>query len=141
MVSPAVRQALRRSAANTRRNIHPSPASQHSARTATPLCNRISAYSKIPFRNYSSTSSSSSTTTPNKPPQYGQQLSRTHSHLIKPTELTTGITAGEYEDRRKRLMGSLPDGSIVICMGGTVRLVSQCKYFLWLDYVWCRDVS
>ncbi len=60
-----------------------------------------------------------------KPPATGQPLARSHAHLVRPGELTPGITAAEYEDRRRRLMDSLPAGSVVVCMGGTVRLVSQ----------------
>lgn len=73
------------------------------------------------------TRSYASTAVSPKPPQYGQPLSFSHPHLVQPDELTMGIPASEYEDRRKRLMQSLPEGSTVICMGGTVRLVSQCQ--------------
>lgn len=60
-----------------------------------------------------------------KPPQFGQPLALTHPHLVRQRELTPGITAEEYEDRRRRLMDSLPAGSVVVCMGGTVRLITQ----------------
>jgi hypothetical protein len=64
-----------------------------------------------------------------KPPLYGQPLSQTHPHLIKsPSQLTRGITEHEYEQRRRNLMQSLPEGSKVVCMGGTVRLVTQREY-------------
>lgn len=60
-----------------------------------------------------------------KPPTTGQPLAGSHAHVVRAGELTPGITAAEYEDRRRRLMDSLPPGSVVVCMGGTVRLVSQ----------------
>lgn len=60
-----------------------------------------------------------------KPPVMGQPLRKTHSHLVREGELTPGITAEEYEDRRRRLMDSLPAGAVVVCMGSTVRLMSQ----------------
>lgn len=64
-------------------------------------------------------------THPSKPPKQGQPLHASHPHLIYSKHLTAGIPASEYEDRRKRLMESLGDGAVVICMGNTVRLVTQ----------------
>ncbi|ORY28643.1 putative X-Pro aminopeptidase [Naematelia encephala] len=72
---------------------------------------------------------STSSTILSKPPQYGQPTSTTHPHLVKPDELTIGVSAAEYEARRAALMRSLPDGSVVVCMGGTVRLVSQSIFY------------
>lgn len=64
-------------------------------------------------------------THPSKPPKQGQPLHSSHPHLVISKHLTTGIPASEYEDRRKKLMESLGEGAIVICMGNTVRLVTQ----------------
>jgi hypothetical protein len=69
------------------------------------------------FRKYS--------THPSKPPKQGQPLHSSHPHLVGSKHLTPGIPASEYEDRRKKLMESLGDGAVVICMGNTVRLVTQ----------------
>jgi hypothetical protein len=69
------------------------------------------------FRSYS--------THPSKPPKQGQPLHSSHPHLVGSKHLTPGIPASEYEDRRKKLMESLGDGAVVICMGNTVRLVTQ----------------
>lgn len=60
-----------------------------------------------------------------KPPKYGQPLHQTHPTLVREGELTPGIPAAEYEERRRRLMRSLPDGAVVVCMGGTVRLMTE----------------
>ncbi|KAJ9092019.1 hypothetical protein QFC21_006999 [Naganishia friedmannii] len=46
-----------------------------------------------------------------KPPIYGQPHSSTHPHLLSGKELTIGITASEYEERRRKLMARLPEGS------------------------------
>lgn len=62
---------------------------------------------------------------PAKPPRSGQPLGTTHPHLVRSGDLTPGIPASEYEERRRRLMASLPEGAAVVCMGGTVRLMSQ----------------
>lgn len=75
---------------------------------------------------------------------YGQPLPHTHPHLfplrdavgspvldpsgnVIPTpelELTPGISALEYEERRKRLMKRLPEGSIVVATAGRVKCMS-----------------
>jgi hypothetical protein len=69
------------------------------------------------FRKYS--------THPSKPPKQGQPLHSSHPHLVGSKHLTPGIPASEYEDRRKKVMESLGEGAVVICMGNTVRLVTQ----------------
>lgn len=72
---------------------------------------------------------------PSKPPRQGQPLHATHTYLVGSGELTPEIKASEYEERRKKLMASLPDGAVVVCMGGTVRLVSQRKSY---DCYWIK---
>jgi hypothetical protein len=62
---------------------------------------------------------------PSKPPKQGQPLHATHPHLVGEKDLTPGIPASEYESRRRKLMQNLGEGAVVVCMGGTVRLVSQ----------------
>lgn len=67
-------------------------------------------------RQYGTPVSSLGSRTLQKPPIYGQPLAETHAHLITPQELTPGIPKTEYEDRRTRLMESLPEGSLVVCI-------------------------
>nr|ODN93281.1 farnesyl-diphosphate farnesyltransferase [Cryptococcus depauperatus CBS 7841] len=70
--------------------------------------------------------------TPNKsskPPRFGQPHASTHPHLVHPGDLTPGVPAKEYEHRRRQLMEELGDGAKVICMGGTVRLMSQSIFY------------
>ncbi|KAF9066863.1 peptidase M24 [Rhodocollybia butyracea] len=59
-----------------------------------------------------------------KPSVYGQPLFKSHPHLIKPNELTPGITSEEYEDRRRRLMERLPDNSVVVLPAGSIKYMS-----------------
>ncbi|KAJ3977405.1 peptidase M24 [Lentinula raphanica] len=59
-----------------------------------------------------------------KPSIYGQPLFASHPHLIKPEELTPGIKAQEYEDRRRNLMDRLPDNSVVVSLAGAVKYMS-----------------
>lgn len=39
-------------------------------------------------------------------------------------ELTPGIPASEFEERRKRLMDRLPENSVVVCMAGRTKMMS-----------------
>ena len=45
---------------------------------------------------------------------FGQPVHETHPHLLAPGELTPGITAQEYADRRTRLAAKLPDKAVAI---------------------------
>ncbi|KAF9268397.1 peptidase M24 [Marasmius fiardii PR-910] len=59
-----------------------------------------------------------------KPSNFGQPVSQTHPHLVRPNELTPGIPAEEYESRRKKLMDGLPENSVVVSVSGTVKFMS-----------------
>lgn len=57
---------------------------------------------------------------------YGQPLPRSHPHLFgSEGELTPGIPATEYEQRRCRLMDRLPDNAIAVCVGARLQYMSQ----------------
>ncbi|KAI1132921.1 peptidase M24, structural domain-containing protein [Nemania abortiva] len=45
---------------------------------------------------------------------FGQPVHETHPHLLKPGELTPGITAQEYHERRAALCALLPPNSAVV---------------------------
>ncbi|KAH8601186.1 putative Xaa-Pro aminopeptidase [Bisporella sp. PMI_857] len=52
--------------------------------------------------------------------QFGQPVHETHPHLLRAGEVTPGITAQEYADRRARLAASLsPNGIAVIASSNT----------------------
>lgn len=60
---------------------------------------------------------------------FGQPLSETHPHLLKPGELTPGITAQEYADRRSRLARKLPTGAVaVVAAADIVQRTGSCFY-------------
>ncbi|KAJ7067901.1 peptidase M24 [Mycena amicta] len=59
-----------------------------------------------------------------KPSTYGQPLFQSHPHLVASNELTPGFRAMEYETRRRNLMNSLPDSSVVVSTAGTVKYMS-----------------
>lgn len=60
---------------------------------------------------------------------FGQPLSETHPHLLKPGELTPGITAQEYADRRTRLAQKLPKGAVaVVAAADIVQRTGSCFY-------------
>ena len=63
-----------------------------------------------------------------KPSLYGQPQPSTHPHLFEhQDELTPGIQAQEYAQRRQSLMGSLPDGSAVLAIAGKIKHMSKCE--------------
>lgn len=51
---------------------------------------------------------------------YGQPIYTTHPHLIKPTELTPGITATEYAARRSQLASIIPSHSLIVLIGAQI---------------------
>ena len=53
---------------------------------------------------------------------------KAHPHLIRPTDITPGITAEEYVQRRKKLMDVLPDDSVVVSVAGSVKYASQSEW-------------
>ncbi|KAI0346938.1 peptidase M24 [Trametopsis cervina] len=59
-----------------------------------------------------------------KPTPFGQPLFPSHPHLIQPGEVTPGISADEYERRRKALMERLPADSIVVSVAGQIKYMS-----------------
>ncbi|KAK4150325.1 peptidase M24, structural domain-containing protein [Chaetomidium leptoderma] len=46
--------------------------------------------------------------------EFGQPVHETHPHILKAGEITPGITAQEYADRRAKLAFSLPDGAVAV---------------------------
>ncbi|KAF7718278.1 Intermediate cleaving peptidase 55 [Penicillium ucsense] len=53
--------------------------------------------------------------------QFGQPLHETHPHLLSPGELTPGITAVEYAQRRSRLANKLPKGAVAVLAASEVK--------------------
>ncbi|KAI0092480.1 peptidase M24, structural domain-containing protein [Irpex rosettiformis] len=59
-----------------------------------------------------------------KPTRFGQPLFASHPHLINSGEVTPGITAYEYERRRRALMDRLPADSLVVSVSGQTKYMS-----------------
>lgn len=60
---------------------------------------------------------------------FGQPLHETHPHLLRPGELTPGITAQEYADRRTRLAQKLPKGAVaIVAAAELVQRTGSCFY-------------
>lgn len=58
---------------------------------------------------------------------FGQPLHETHPHLLQPGELTPGITAQEYYDRRTCLAEKLPKGAVaVVAAAELVQRTGSC---------------
>lgn len=80
-----------------------------------------------------------------KPSSYGQPVFQSHPHIrklpvafevtivltpltvVQTNELTPGIPTEEYERRRKALMDSLPDDSIVVSVAAPIKYMSNSE--------------
>ncbi|KAK4103232.1 Creatinase/aminopeptidase [Parathielavia hyrcaniae] len=60
---------------------------------------------------------------------FGQPVHETHPHLLKPGEITPGITAQEYADRRAKLAFSLPDGAVAVLASAEVKYRSGAVFY------------
>ena len=84
-----------------------------------------------------------------KPSEYGQPVFQSHPHLgmsffscsggddslsfywaVRRNDLTPGIPASDYEQRRRNLMESLPDRSIVISVAAPMKYMSASTFAL-----------
>ncbi|KAF2669850.1 putative metallopeptidase family M24 [Microthyrium microscopicum] len=61
--------------------------------------------------------------------QFGQPVHETHPHLLKAGELTRGITALEYYQRRQKLAALLPEKSIAILAAADVKYRSGPVFY------------
>ncbi|KAG6186241.1 hypothetical protein E4U36_000783 [Claviceps purpurea] len=72
--------------------------------------------------------------------RYGQPVHETHPHILKAGELTPGITAQEYGDRRAALAHSLSEGGVAVLHAAPIQYKSGAVFhpyrqesnFLWL---------
>jgi len=72
--------------------------------------------------------------------QFGQPVHETHPHVLKSGEITPGITAREYADRRAALAHSLTDGSVAVLNAASLQYKSGAVFhpyrqesnFFWL---------
>ena len=60
---------------------------------------------------------------------FGQPVHETHPHLLQPGELTPGITAQEYADRRTKLAEKLPDKAIAIVAASNIQFRSGSVFY------------
>ncbi|KAI9206845.1 peptidase M24, structural domain-containing protein [Polychytrium aggregatum] len=58
-----------------------------------------------------------------------QPTPSTHPHLMKPGEVTPGISELEYELRRAKLMSECPDGSVVVVAGYGLRYMTNGIFY------------
>ncbi|UNI18208.1 Intermediate cleaving peptidase 55 [Purpureocillium takamizusanense] len=72
--------------------------------------------------------------------KFGQPVYETHPHILKPGEITPGITAQEYADRRAALADAMTDGSVAVLHAAPLQYKSGAVFhpyrqesnFLWL---------
>jgi intermediate cleaving peptidase 55 len=60
---------------------------------------------------------------------FGQPVHETHPHLLQPGELTPGITAQEYADRRTRLAAQLPPRAVAIVAASDIQFRSGSAFY------------
>ena len=60
---------------------------------------------------------------------FGQPVHETHPHLLQPGELTPGITAQEYADRRTKLASKLPNNAIAIVAASDIQFRSGSVFY------------
>ncbi|PNS14931.1 hypothetical protein CAC42_2160 [Sphaceloma murrayae] len=61
--------------------------------------------------------------------KYGQPLHETHPHILKAGELTPGISAVEYHERRARLAKALPRGGVAILPSADIKTRSGAVFY------------
>ncbi|KAF2635379.1 hypothetical protein P280DRAFT_194168 [Massarina eburnea CBS 473.64] len=61
--------------------------------------------------------------------RFGQPLHETHPHLLKAGEVTPGITAQEYYDRRAKLAKALPKNSVAVLAASDVKYRSGAVFY------------
>ncbi|KAH6842982.1 peptidase M24, structural domain-containing protein [Chaetomium sp. MPI-CAGE-AT-0009] len=61
--------------------------------------------------------------------EFGQPVYETHPHILEPGEVTPGITAQEYADRRAKLAFSLPDGGVAVLPSAEVKYRSGAVFY------------
>jgi hypothetical protein len=68
-----------------------------------------------------------------KPAPYGQPHHISHPHLVPTHELTPGFPLSEYDARRRKLVEQLPERSVVVCVGGSIKYMSHglCIWSAW----------
>ncbi|KAF2130669.1 hypothetical protein P153DRAFT_366217 [Dothidotthia symphoricarpi CBS 119687] len=60
---------------------------------------------------------------------FGQPLYETHPHLLKAGEVTPGITALEYHERRAKLAKELPPNSIAVLAASDLKYASGAVFY------------
>ncbi|KAL9135589.1 MAG: hypothetical protein Q9175_003221 [Cornicularia normoerica] len=61
--------------------------------------------------------------------QFGQPLHETHPHLLKAGEITPGITALEYAQRRSKLAAKLPKNTIAVLAASEIKYRSGAVFY------------
>lgn len=59
----------------------------------------------------------------------GQPIHETHPHLLRPGDITPGISAEEYYERRARILSSMPDNSIAIIPGNDTQFATPSVFY------------
>ncbi|KAK3333774.1 peptidase M24, structural domain-containing protein [Cercophora scortea] len=61
--------------------------------------------------------------------EFGQPVHETHPHILKAGEITPGITAQEYADRRAQLAFSLPENGVAVLAAADLKYRSGAVFY------------
>ncbi|KAK1590587.1 metallopeptidase family M24 [Colletotrichum navitas] len=61
--------------------------------------------------------------------QFGQPVHETHPHILEAGEITPGVTAREYWERRARLAEKLPDNGVAVLVAADLKYRSGAVFF------------
>ncbi|EFQ33519.1 metallopeptidase family M24 [Colletotrichum graminicola] len=61
--------------------------------------------------------------------QFGQPVHETHPHILEAGEITPGVTAQEYWERRARLAEKLPDNGVAVLVAADLKYRSGAVFF------------
>lgn len=71
----------------------------------------------------------SSSSVPAAQLQFGQPVHETHPEVLRPGEVTPGITAQEYHDRRARLAHALPKDAVAVLPAADIKWRSGAVFY------------
>ncbi|CAL3962573.1 hypothetical protein PZA11_000305 [Diplocarpon coronariae] len=97
------------------------PILQQLQKAFSPACTRVLRATPQPRRTYASV--------PAADLQFGQPVYETHPHILRPGQITPGITAQEYADRRAKLAASLPPNGMAILASSETKYRSGAVFY------------
>ncbi|KAK3492250.1 Creatinase/aminopeptidase [Neurospora hispaniola] len=99
------------------------------AKSIIPASHPSSSPPSTPWRPSRTYATTTTTTVSAADLEFGQPVYETHPHILQPGELTPGITAQEYHERRSKLAFALPENGIAILASSELKYRSGAVFF------------